>query len=329
MKLPTPEPKAEGGAAELRPAPRVAALPSRPRAGADDRAESGLRQGICALVHTFNEEKNLEGCLADLQWCDEILVVDSFSTDRTPEIARACEKVRFVQHPYYGAAAQKNRAMGLVRREWLVIFDADERCTPKLRDEILATVTSRPADDIFVIRRRSFYLGRVLRYSGFKNDRVARLMRTGTGQYENRRVHARVVGPDGRVAIHYAPILSEPMDHLMVTSLAHHLERVRRYAWWGAAQSWRDGRRIGAWGILRRSIWRFLRTYFIQFGFLDGMRGFVFCASQAMGTFMKWAIVWSWGRAERDGMPLDLPVFDEDPAIWRPAPEGKATSEST
>ena len=328
----------DGPPVELQPLPPPAARGSsgsngrnateeRPRI---EELDTSRRQpGVCALIHTLNEEVNLPDCLDALDWCDEILVVDSFSNDRTEQIARSRDRedrrVRFVQHPYYGAAAQKNRAMRLVEHEWVLIFDADERCTPALRDEILATLATQPADDIFIIHRRTWYLGRVLRHSGFKNDRVARLIRAGKGQYENRRVHARVLGPSGQAAIRYAPALREPMDHLMVTSLARHLERVRRYAWWGAAQAWRDGRRIGPWGILRRSIWRFLRTYGLQAGFLDGMRGFVFCVSQSMGTFMKWSILWSWQCAERDGRAPDLPVFDDDPSIWAPGSK-EATS---
>ncbi len=268
-------------------------------------------------MHTLNEERQIAECLRALSWCDEILVVDSFSTDRTAEIAKSFERVRFVQHEYYGAAAQKNWAFHLVRHQWLLIFDADERCSTALRNEITARLATNPRDDFFVIRRRTHYLGAVLRFSGFQNDRVTRLMRTGKGTYQNRRVHARVLAPDGRLAEEFAPILKNRMDHHMVVSLPHHFERVRRYAHWGAAQAFRDGRRIGVLGILRRSIWRFLRTYFLQLGFLDGARGLIFCVTQASGSFMKWSILWSWRRGERQGLPVDLPDFDNDPQTWR------------
>ncbi len=299
--------------------------PPLPRSELDERlGESppqALRPGICALVHTFNEERQIADCLRALQWCDEILVVDSFSTDRTLEIVESLDRVRVVQHAYYGAAAQKNWAMRLVPREWVLIFDADERCTSELRDEIQALMAATPAHEYYVIRRRTFYLGSVLHFSGFQNDRVTRLMRTGMGRYQNRRVHARVVAPDGSLVDHRAPVLRSRMDHHMVVSLPHHYDRVRRYAYWGAAQAFRDGKRIGILGTFRRATWRFVRTYLFQLGVLDGPRGLVFCVTQAMGSFMKWTMLWSWKRSERLGLPIELPVFDEDPETWTlPAP---------
>jgi glycosyltransferase involved in cell wall biosynthesis len=294
--------------------------PPLPRSELDERQEESPRQalvpGICALIHTFNEERQIAECLSALQWCDEILVVDSFSTDRTREIVESFARTRVVQHKYYGAAAQKNWAMRLVQREWVLIFDADERCTNELRDEILALMAAGPRHEFYVIRRRTFYLGSVLRFSGFQNDRVTRLMRTGMGRYQNRRVHARVVAPDGALVDHCSPVLRSRMDHHMVESLPHHYDRVRRYAYWGAAQAFRDGRSIGLLGTFRRCTWRFLRTYLFQLGFLDGRRGLVFCATQAIGSFMKWTMLWSWKRSERLGLPIELPDFDEDPEIW-------------
>ena len=94
------------------------------------------RPAISAIVTTFNEEANIAACIESLLWCDEILVVDSFSTDRTPEICRAYDKVRFFQRTYFGSASQKNWAMDQVTNDWILIFDADERCTPALQREI-------------------------------------------------------------------------------------------------------------------------------------------------------------------------------------------------
>src|SRR5215207_1361262 len=93
------------------------------------------RPGVSAIVTTFNEEQNIAGCIESLLWCDEIFVVDSFSTDRTPEIARGFDKVLFLQRIYYGSAWQMSWAMDQVSHEWILIFDADERCTPALQDE--------------------------------------------------------------------------------------------------------------------------------------------------------------------------------------------------
>src|SRR6185295_19366148 len=87
---------------------------------------------VSAIVTTFNEEQNIAACIESLLWCDEIFVVDSFSTDRTPEISRGYDKVKFLQRTYFGSASQKNWAIDQVENDWILIFDADERCTPAL-----------------------------------------------------------------------------------------------------------------------------------------------------------------------------------------------------
>lgn len=270
------------------------------------------RPPISAIVTTFNEEANIAGCIESLEWCDEILVVDSFSADRTPEIARSYDRVRFLQRTYFGSASQKNWAMDHVSHEWILIFDADERCTPALQREIESLLAAGPEHDAYTINRRAYFLDKRIRFSGWQNDRVVRLVRQGTARYPNRRVHADMdtLGP--------APVLRHSMEHYMVESLNEYIPRIMKYSVWGAAQMWRDGRKAGYLEIFGRSVWRFLRTYFIQLGVLDGMHGLVFCMLQAFGTYMKWSILWGWRVNARRGREPELPVFDENEEIWRP-----------
>ncbi len=190
------------------------------------------RPRVSAIVTTFNEEANIAGCIESLLWCDEILVVDSFSTDRTPEIVRGFEKVRFYQRTYYGSASQKNWAMDQVTNEWILIFDADERCTPALHKEIQGLLASGPTFEAYTIKRRVYFLDRVIRFSGWQHDRVVRLIRNGSARYPNRRVHADMVtkGP--------APVLKSSMDHYMADSLDEYVRRIEKYSFWGAAQNW-------------------------------------------------------------------------------------------
>jgi glycosyltransferase involved in cell wall biosynthesis len=266
---------------------------------------------VSAIVTTFNEEANIAGCIESLLWCDEIMVVDSFSTDRTPEIARSYDQVLFLQRTYYGSASQKNWAMDQVANDWILIFDADERCTPALQREIETLIASGPRYDAYTIRRRVYFLDRVIRFSGWQHDRVVRLVRKGTARYPNRRVHADMwtKGP--------APVLRNPMEHYMVETLDEYIPRILKYSFWGAAQGWRDGRRSGFVQVWGRSVWRFFRTYFIQGGFLDGMHGLIFCMLQAFGTYMKWSILWGWHVNAARGRQPNLPPFDEDEEVWR------------
>jgi len=267
------------------------------------------RPRLTAIITTFNEERNIAECVEALLWTGCVLVVDSFSTDRTVEIVKGYPAVRLLQHVYHGAAAQKNWAMDQTDSEWILIFDADERCTPALRDEI-ERVLDAPQHDAYVIRRDCLFLGKLIKHSGWANDRVLRLFRRGKARNENRRVHAQLVATGEPGA------LKHPMLHLMTHTLDEHIERVVRYSWWGAAQAWREGRRAGLNEVLGRSAFRFFRTYVLQLGFLDGMRGLVFCMLQATGTYLKWARLWSWHVNAKRGIAPQLPTFDDDPGTW-------------
>jgi glycosyltransferase involved in cell wall biosynthesis len=269
------------------------------------------RPPISAIVTTYNEENNIAKCIESLLWCDEILVVDSFSTDRTPEIVRSFPRVRFFQRTYFGSASQKNWAMDQVSHEWILIFDADERCTPALQREIESLLASDPAHEGYTIKRRVHFLNKVIRFSGWQHDRVVRLVLHSAARYPNRRVHADMLtrGP--------APVLRNPMEHYMAETLDEYVRRIQKYSFWGASQHWREGKRSGFVQVLGRSVWRFVRTYVFQLGILDGMHGLVFCMLQSYGTYLKWSLLWGWqANAKRGRMPT-LPIFDEDEAIWR------------
>jgi glycosyltransferase involved in cell wall biosynthesis len=274
---------------------------------------SAGRSKVSAIVTTLNEEQHIAECIDSLLWCDEILVVDSFSTDRTPEIVRAYGgKVRFHQRTYFGSAAQKNWAMDQVQNEWILIFDADERCTPALQKEIEELLARKPEHDAYTIKRRVYFMNRVIRFSGWQHDRVVRLVRRGTARYPNRRVHADMITRGA------APVLHNPMTHYMTDSFDEYARRIEKYSFWGAAQNWREGRKAGFTQIFGRSLWRFLRTYVFQLGILDGMHGLVFCMLQAYGTYLKWALLWGWHvNAARGRMP-NLPPFDDSESTWRP-----------
>ncbi len=280
---------------------------AREAAGASSVVE---RIPVSAIVTTFNEERHIAECLESLLWCDEVLVVDSFSTDRTPEIARSYPEVRFLQRTYYGSASQKNWAMDQAKHDWILILDADERITPALRAELEEVLASDPQYSAYTIQRTVYFLGKVIRFSGWQRDRVVRLLDRSFGRYPNRRVHADMVtrGP--------APVLRNPMLHYMVEDFPSYAKRIHKYSWWGGAQAWMEGKRAGVAEVLGRSVWRFIRTYFVQLGFLDGMRGLVFCLLQAAGTFMKWSFVWSWREGERHGLKPNLPDFDESESTW-------------
>jgi glycosyltransferase involved in cell wall biosynthesis len=274
-------------------------------------ANATPRPAVTAIVTTFNEELNIGACIESLLWCDEILVVDSYSTDGTPEIVRGYPTVRFEQRTYYGSASQKNWAMDQVTNDWILIFDADERCTPALQEEIVALLASGPLYDAYTIQRRVHFLDKLIRFSGWQHDRVVRLVRRGCARYPNRRVHADMVTRGA------APILHNAMEHYMADTLDEYIRRIEKYSFWGASQLWKEGKKAGFNEVFGRTVWRFLRTYIFQLGILDGMHGLVFCMLQSFGAYRKWSLLWGWhANATRGRLPT-LPIFDEDESIWR------------
>jgi len=273
------------------------------------------RPALTAIITTLNEELNIRDCLASVAFADRILVVDSFSTDRTVEIARAFPKAEVVQREYFGSAAQKNWAMDRVETPWFLIVDADERIPEKLAREILAVIEKNPPENQFYIRRENVFVDRVIRHSGWSTDKVVRLIRRGTARYPNRRVHADLAaeGP--------TPTLLSPMTHFTCRSLSHYLEKLHRYAGWGAADAFRQGKNAGVAELLFRPAWRFVRMYVVQGGFLDGLHGLILCSLQSWGVFLKWSRVWEWRRFQKNGWPVDLPAYDDSRETW----EGRAS----
>ncbi len=268
------------------------------------------RLPLSVIVTTYNEEINIVGCVESVLWADEILVVDSHSTDRTVELASGYP-VKILQREYLGSAAQKNWSLDRVAHDWVLILDADERVPVPLAREILTLLIDGPTYNGYYIRRRNIVLGRVIRHSGWSTDKVIRFCHRSQGRYPNRRVHADldIEGP--------TPVLKYPLVHYTFRSLEQYLDKFLNYAEWGAAQGFREGRTAGLMEIGGRPLWRFVRAYFLQRGFLDGMHGLLVCTLQAFGVFLKYARLWEYRVRERLGEEIVLPAFDESSSTWQ------------
>jgi len=273
------------------------------------RAAPG-RLSVSVIITTYNEEINVAGCIESVLWADEILLVDSFSSDRTVEIAREYP-IQILQREYFGSAAQKNWAIDRVAHDWVLIIDADERVPEALAREILTTLATEPSVHGYYIRRENIFIDRPIRHSGWSTDKVVRLFHRAKGRYPNRRVHAdlEIEGP--------VPVLRNSFLHYTFRTFDQYFPKFLNYAEWGAAQAFRDGRRAGLAELVFRPWWRFLRTYVLQAGFLDGMHGFVLCALQAFGVFLKYARLWEYRLREARGEEIALPAFDDDESTWK------------
>lgn len=269
------------------------------------------REKVTALVTSFNEADQIAACLETLQWADEILLIDSFSTDDTVAIVRnRFPSVRIEQRRYLGAAAQKNWGVDRASHDWILVIDSDERVSAPLAREIERTLAS-PSAWAFSIGRINFVLGRRVRFSGLQRDRVTRLYHRHHGRYPNRRVHADLLvdGPTVR--------LSHPLTHFYVRSFEHMRGKMTRYGEWGATQLFINGERSGFSRMFFHPLSRFFRDWIGNFGFLDGAAGLAVVGMHVYYTFWKYLRLWEFTVLERQGRPVPLAEVDDSEETWR------------
>lgn len=246
---------------------------------------------ISVIVTTFNEEPNIERCLERLGGFGEVVVVDSFSTDRTLEIARRFPVVIYTR-PYVSAARQKNWALGMVRHRWVLILDADEVLTDELLGEIEAFNESTGVHG-FWIRRESHYLGGPIRHCGWQRDKVLRFFDRDKGRYEDVEVHEEV-SVQGRTSM-----FSAKLAHYPYHRLEQHLEKIERYSAAGAREFVKRGGKSPLVRMVTHPPFRMVRMYVMQGGFLDGKRGFILCLLSSYGVLLKYAKAWEYIRWRR------------------------------
>jgi len=248
-------------------------------------APASPRRPLSVIVPTFNEEATLTACLDSVAFADDILVVDSFSTDRTVALARE-RGARVVQRAYGYSAQQKNWAIPQALHEWVLLVDADERVSETLRLEIEALLSRGPEADGYWIRRANHFLGRRIRFCGWGSDRVIRLFRRDVSRYQDRQVHAEIdlKGP--------LPILKHPLEHHTFRSWDQYWRKLEMYSEWGARQMYLEGRRTGGAQMLLRPLARFVRMYVLKGGFLEGAHGVALSLLGAFTVYLKHARLW-------------------------------------
>ena len=239
---------------------------------------------LSVIVPCFNEEAVIAECLQSVQFADEILVVDSFSTDRTPEIARRYTP-RVLQHEFWSHGAQNNWAVPQAKHAWVMVVDADERVTPELADEIRALLRD-PSRHGYEVRRRNFFLGREIRHGTWGSDYVLRLYHRDWGRYQERHVHSRVE-LEGRPGRCRGALL-----HHTYRSLDDYARKIHRFSRGGALNEHERGKRGSAWKIVAHGVGRFFKTYALKMGFLDGTEGLIIAFMEADYAALKYAKLW-------------------------------------
>ena len=244
---------------------------------------------LTVIVITKNEAHNLKACLDAVSFANQIVVLDSGSTDGTLEIAQK-SGAQVSQNPdWKGFGVQKNRALALARSDWVLSIDADERVTPALRAEIMA-VLAKPVHDVYAFPRLSSYCGQYMRHSGWYPDRVARLFRRDAARFSDELVHERL-GTSRNVGQLAAPLLHESF-----TSFEAVLDKANRYSTAGAQIMMERGKTASVGTALAHGLWAFCRTYVLRCGFLDGRMGLVLAISNAEGTYYRYLKLWLLSR---------------------------------
>lgn len=253
-----------------------------------------MREKICACVIACNEERKIARCLQSLTWCDEIVLLDSYSTDRTVTIARAFTD-RIYQHEWLGYVGQRNLVREYARFPWVLFIDSDEEISPALRDEILAEFEQGHGRYLgYEFPRQVYYLGRWIRHGEWYPDIKLRLFRKDHGRTEGQEPHDRVVV---RGAVKR---LKNPIWHYTYDDLVDQLRTLNRFSTITAQQRFVQGRRARVTDLTLRPILRFLRGYILQRGFLDGRHGLAIAMISSFGVFLKYAKQWELGLKHKD-----------------------------
>ncbi len=254
---------------------------------------TGDRPPLSVCIVAMDEEDDIRECLASADFADEWIVVDSHSTDRTRERAEAAG-ARVLERDWPGHIEQKNFALDQASHDWVLCLDADERISPELRESILAALAGERRAQGYEFARRTWYLGRWIRHGGWYPDTKLRLFDRSKGRWGGVNPHDHVF-VEGRVERLHGDLL-----HYSYRSVADHLGTITSFTSIAAKEKHARGERTGPFSLLLRPFWKFLRMYFLQAGFLDGVAGFVVAVTGAFYVFLKYAKLW---ELQRTGAP--------------------------
>ncbi len=237
---------------------------------------------ITAIIPCFNEEHNIKEAIESCLFADEIIVVDSFSEDKTVDIVKTFPQVKLLEHEYINSAAQKNWVIPQSSHDWVFLLDADETTNEELIREIKETVNSKPEEVAFWIGRENYFMDRKLNHV-WRGDAVIRLFRKSKCRYEDKHVHAEILadGPIGRLKAKLSH------DTYKGKGLEAHLLKGQRYTTWAALDRVNKIKKITLYHLLVKPFFGFLKRYVLQLGILDGKPGFIISCMGAWNIFIR------------------------------------------
>jgi glycosyltransferase involved in cell wall biosynthesis len=241
--------------------------------------------GISVVIITFNEEKNLGRCLESIRSvADEVVVIDSSSTDSTVAIAQEYG-ARVIDHPFAGYGQQKNFAVGQANHNWVLSLDADEALTPELAKNILS-LKDGPQYDVYEMPRLTNYCGKWIRHCGWYPDRQTRLFDRTKGHWAEQKVHEYWKTSDAGAA---KGLLKGDLLHYSFRSIHEHLKKIEKYSELGAREAVEGGKNASLLKVMLYPGWRFIVDYIFRLGFMDGFYGYLICKLAAHAAFIKYA----------------------------------------
>ena len=247
---------------------------------------------VSAVVIAFNDEMNMRACLESLSWADEIIVVDSFSSDQTTAISQEYTE-KIYQHEFYGFGRLRNEAMARATYDWVFSLDTDERATPEVRDEIRWRLTETPNAQAYFIPRLNYFLGRWIKHCGWYPDyRQPQLFHKSHMCYREDLVHEsfEVTGNIG--------YFSNPVKQYPFRDIDHYFMKMDRYSSLMVEQMRKSGRRFRMHQLLTHPMFTFFKMYVMRRGFLDGYPGLILSGLYAYYTFVKYAKLWEREKEE-------------------------------
>lgn len=237
---------------------------------------------VSVTIITKNEEKNIERCLESIRWADEIVVVDTFSTDRTVEICRRFTDKIF-QQDWLGYGRQKNFCASKASNRWVLNVDADEVISAECADAIQRILSGEPQFPLYRFPRKNFIADRWVRYAGWYPDLISRLYDRDRVSFSDSVVHERLV-PDND-----GGIINHPILHYSFDGMEDYIQRQNRYSSLYAEEKVRLGWKANWTHLYLRPIWMFVKTYFMRQGFREGFLGVFLSLSMAFYTYLKYA----------------------------------------
>ena len=251
---------------------------------------------ISAAIIAFNEADKIGDAIESVSWADEIIVIDSESTDSTREIADSLG-ARVILQPWLGFSGQKQLAVNSAENDWIFSLDADERVSESLKEEIFALGSETDHADGYRIPRLSFYLDRPIRHGGWYPDRQLRLFDRRKGKWNGRLIHESIEMNEESVVKN----LTGDILHLSIDGPEHHHRMIgERYAPLAARQMFECGKRMSALRVMSAGWFAFTRSYVLQAGFLDGLPGYCVARFSAHHAFLKHLLLWEMQRGADD-----------------------------